>query len=171
MRTIKRLLPYLIINILVSAGTTFAVLYWWDNIRPIEQPPVMPVWTPVAALPNENAQPPRIIPTPPPLDQVLIEINNIFGVGDLQTEAVRLQRLGDGELWLTGWQLKDSDGNVYIFPELLLNKDGAVEVNTRAGTDTVIELHWGLAQAAFTPGEEVQLLDPQGNLRSSFRIP
>jgi hypothetical protein len=171
MRTIRRVLPYLIINVLVSAATTLGILYWWDQSRPVQPPPVLPQFTPVAANPNQNAQSPRIVPTPPPLDQLVIEINNVFGVGDLQTEAVRLQRLGDGELWLTGWQLKDSDGNIYIFPELLLNKDGAIEVNTRAGTDTVIELHWGLTQAAFNPGEEVQLLDPQGNLRSSFRIP
>jgi hypothetical protein len=171
MRTIRRLLPYLIINILVSAGTTLGVLYWWEQNRPVEPPPVLPQFTPIAANPNQNSQLPRIVPTPPPLDQVVIEINNVFGVGELQTESVRLQRLGEGELWLTGWQLKDSDGNVYVFPELLLNKDGAVEINTRAGTDTVIELHWGLAQAAFHPGEDVHLLDPQGNLRSSFRIP
>jgi hypothetical protein len=171
MRTFKRMLPYLIINILVSAATTLAVLYWWDQNRPVEPLPSLAILTPVAANAEPAPQLPRIIPTPPPLDVQIIEINNVFGVGDLQTEAVRLQRLGEGELWLTGWQLKDSDGNIYIFPELMLNKDGAVEVNSRIGTDTVIELHWGLTQAAFNPGEEVSLFDPQGNLRSTFLIP
>jgi hypothetical protein len=171
MRTFKRMLPYLIINILVSAATTLGVLYWWDQNRAVEPLPVVTQMTPIAANPEASPQPPRIIPTPPPLGEPIIEINNIFGVGDLETEAVRLQRLGEGELWLTGWQLKDGDGNVYIFPELLLNKDGAVEVNSRAGTDTVIELHWGLNQAAFRSGEEVSLVDPQGNLRSTFIIP
>jgi hypothetical protein len=171
MRTLKRLLPYLLINILVSAATTLGVLYWWDQNQPAEALPVMPQMTPMAASPAINPQQPRIIPTPPPLDQPVIEINNVFGVGDLETEAVRLQRVGEGELWMTGWQLKDRDGNVYIFPELLLNKDGAVEVNSKSGDDTVIELHWGLTQAAFNPGEEVTLYDPQGNLRSTFLIP
>jgi hypothetical protein len=171
MRTFKRVLPYLIINILVSAATTLGVLYWWEQNRTVEALPVVPQLTPIAANPDSNPQPPRIIPTPPPLDEPIIEINTVFGVGDLQTETVRLQRLGEGELWMTGWQLKDSDGNVYIFPELLLNKDGAVEVNSRAGTDSVIELHWGLSRAAFRSGEEVSLLDPQGNLRSTFSIP
>jgi hypothetical protein len=171
MRTFKRVLPYLIINILVSAATTLGVLYWWEQNRAVEALPVVTQVTPIAANPALSPQPPRIIPTPPPLDEPIIEINNVFGVGDLQTEAVRLQRLGEGELWMTGWQMKDMDGNVYIFPELLLNKDGAVEVNSRAGIDSVIELHWGLTQAAFRSGEEVSLLDPQGNLRSTFIIP
>jgi hypothetical protein len=171
MRTLKRLLPYLLINILVSAATTLGVLYWWDQNQPAEALPVVPQVTPMAASPATNPQQPRIVPTPPPLDQPVIEINNVFGVGDLETEAVRLQRVGEGELWMTGWQLKDRDGNVYIFPELLLNKDGAVEVNSKSGDDTVIELHWGLTRAAFNPGEEVTLYDPQGNLRSKFLIP
>lgn len=171
MRTIRRLLPYLIINILVSAGTTLGVLFWWDHNRLNEASATVPLHTPAAAVSEPEAQPPRILPTPPPLDQVVIEINTVFGVGDLQTEAVRLQRLGEGELWLTGWQLHDSDGNVYIFPDLLLNKDGAIEVNTRAGNDTVIGLHWGRTQAIFRSGEEVRLLDPQENLRASFQIP
>jgi hypothetical protein len=171
MRTFKRILPYLIINILVSAATTLGVLYWWDQNRPVEPSPILPQLTSIAANPESNPPSPRIIPTPPPLNEPIIEINNVFGVGDLGTEAVRLQRLGEGELWMTGWQLKDSDGNIYIFPELLLNKDGAVEVNSRTGTDTVIELHWGLSQAAFRSGEEVSLVDPQGNLRATFLIP
>jgi hypothetical protein len=171
MRTFKRLLPYLILNILVSAATTLGVLYWWDQNRPAEPPLTMPQLPPIAADTGSQTQIPRIIPTPPPLDQEVIVINNVFGVGDLNTEAVRLQRQGEGELWLTGWQLRNSQGDTYIFPELLLNKDGAVEVNTRSGIDSVIELHWGRPQAAYGPGQQVQLLDPQGKLRSTFRIP
>lgn len=171
MRTIRRVLPYLIINILVSAATTLGVLTWWEHNRSAEALATMPQRTPAAATPEPELQTPRSIPTPLPLDQVVIEINNVFGVGDLQTEAVRLQRLGEGELWLTGWQLLDSDGNRYIFPELLLNQAGAIEVNTRSGNDTVIGLHWGRTQAIFRSGEEVRLLDAQGNLRASFQIP
>ena len=47
-------------------------------------------------------------------------------------------------------------------PELTLYKDGAVQVYTRAGTDTVTEVYWNRAEAAWRSGELIRLVDAQG---------
>ncbi len=168
MRTWKRLVPYLLLNIFISAATTLGVLYWWDTT----QRPVSPQGgSTAAAEPASAVLAPVETATLPSVDVVVIQVQNVFGAGDLATESVRLQRVGDGELWLTGWQLKDSDGNLYTFPQLLLNKDAGVEVYTKAGPDTVIELHWGLEKPVWSAGEEVRLLDSEGNLRAKYVIP
>lgn len=165
MRTWKRLIPYLLLNILVSAATTLGVLYWWDSTHPSA---TTPGDASAALLPETPA---AATATLPPLEEIVIRIENVFGAGDLPTESVQLRRVGDGELYLTGWQLKDADGNVYTFPQLLLNKDSSVELYTRAGPNSVMELHWGLSKPVWTAGEKVRLFDPQGQLRASYVIP
>ena len=37
---------------------------------------------------------------------------------------------------------------------------GAVQVHTVAGTDTVIDLYWGIGDAVWNSGEEARLFDP-----------
>ena len=70
-------------------------------------------------------------------------IEKVIGVGVLATERVELLRTGDGELSLAGWRLEDGKGNVYTFPMLTLYKGGAINLNTRTGQDTVVDLFWG----------------------------
>ncbi len=168
MKTWKRLIPYLLLNILVSAATTLGVLYWWDSTH---APVSKPGSASAAVGPGTAALAPVQTPTLPALDVAVVQIENVFGPGDLETEAVQLKRVGDGELWMTGWQLKDKNGNLYTFPQLLLNKDAGVEVYTKAGPDTVMELHWGLEKPVWSAGEEVRLFDPEGNLRAKYVIP
>jgi hypothetical protein len=160
----RRLFPYLILNIIVSAATILTILWWWDRSRNIDQPVLTPL--PVASTPT-----PEDTPTLPPLDQPVVLIKNVFGSGDLQNEVVLINRQGEGKLELTGWQLKDGIGHTFTFPKLILNQDGAVQVYSRAGADSVIELHWGLEQPVWKSGMTVSLLDPVGNLRASFPIP
>jgi hypothetical protein len=114
---------------------------------------------------------PAAAATLPPLDQAVIQIENVYGPGDPQNEVVVLKRMGDGQLSLTGWQLKDEDGHEFTFPELVLSKDGAVQVFTNPGVNTVIALHWGKTEAMWRPGEQVSLFDSSGNTRASYRIP
>jgi hypothetical protein len=157
----KALVYYILLNILISALTTLSVLWIWDRVQ------LSPVKNPHPAsmvLPTETAPVPAI-------DQTVIKIDNVFGLADLENEVVVLKRLGEGDLWLTGWQMKDTHGHIYTFPQLLLNKDGAVQVYTRTGTDTAITLYWGLPQAVWNSGDTVFLYDPQGNLRANYQIP
>ena len=95
----------------------------------------------------------------------------MFGVGDLDTERVVLRRSGLGELSLAAWQLRDQDGNIYIFPQLTLYQDGAVNINTRSGTNTVVDLFWNRSSAVWRSGKLVSLYDTAGILRASFTIP
>lgn len=168
----KRLLFYLALNILVSAVTTLLVLVWWDRTHRSE----LPVTTgqPVVSAPASagSAVPlPSAKVTLPPLSQPVIEIKNVYGVGDLQNEVVVLQRSGDGELALANWKLKDDDGHTFTFPDLVLNKGGAVQVYSRAGTDTVIELYWSQNSPIWQTGEQVTLVDPLDQVRATYTIP
>ncbi len=91
-------------------------------------------------------------------------------MGDYQTEAVEIRRESETDLVLTGWKLRDENGHEYTFPNLTL-ENGAIRIYTRSGSDSVIELFWGLSEAIWQPGEMVSLVDSQGTLRASYQIP
>ncbi len=179
MKTFKRAIPFLLLNVLLSAATTLAILSWWGGglHAGLNLPTVPAVPTNSAALLTASAQDQATpLPTLPAATASgdasgrVIEIQEVIGPGDLDNETVLLHRLGDGDLRLTGWKLDDSGGHSFVFPEFVLNKDGAVRVNTRPGTNTAIALYWGLQEAVWTPGKMVSLYDTQGNLQASFTI-
>jgi hypothetical protein len=157
----KTLTYYILLNILISALTTLTVLWIWDRVQ------LLSVKEPLSPTPT---RPIETVPVPS-ITQEIIKIDNVFGMADLENEVVLLKRVGEGELWLTGWQLKDTYGHTYTFPTLLLNKDGAIQVYTRSGTDTAITLYWGLSRPIWNSGDTVVLYDPQGNLRAQYKIP
>jgi hypothetical protein len=194
------LLLYLLLNILVSAATTLAVLWAWDNVwgasrrsaapaAPLAQntpqapaPEATKIGIPLASGSSQQATATPVIPqetagpteTPLPADARLIEVVSIVGAGDLRQEVVLLRRVGEGNLRMVGWKLVGEHKNTYTFPdqpELILYKDGAVQVYSRDGTDTVTEVYWNRSEAAWRSGELVRLLDPQGNERAVFQIP
>jgi len=82
-----------------------------------------------------------------------------------------LKRSGSGELSLAGWQLVEEGGKTFIFPQLILFEGGAVNIYTRAGQATVVALYWGLRAPVWESGEEVILLDNQGNQQASYIVP
>ncbi len=171
----KRLLFFLTLNVIVSAVTTLLVLFWWDRTHRAELPALTlsqpPASQPVVSEGTQAAPPPSARVTLPPTGTPVMEIKNVFGAGDLQNEVVVLQRVGDGELPVANWKLTDDDGNSYTFPDLVLNKGGAVQLYSRAGSDSVIELYWGRSEPVWQTGEQVTLLDPLGNTRATFTIP
>lgn len=197
MKKRPNLLFYLLLNIIVSAATTLGVLWAWDNLwggGPKTSAPPAAVAENTAqpgntvALPGvmlENPAPSQTAPaaaaqeppapteTPLPADALLIEISSVVGAGDIQQEFVLLKRVGEGNLRMVGWKLV-GENNTYTFPEqpeLTLYKDGAVQVYTRSGTDTVTEVYWNRTEAAWRSGDTLRLLDPQGNERAAYTIP
>ena len=103
-----------------------------------------------------------------------VVIDSVIGAGDLDSERVLLKHRGEGELSLVGWRLEDTDGNIFIFPQfpqLVLFKGGAVNVYTKAGSNTVVDLYWGLKQPAWKSGDMVILRDAQGNVHTTFTVP
>ncbi len=161
----RRLILYLLLNAFVSACVTGAILFWYDrNYRSVNVPSVSPAASsgnqPVAA--QETLNPQIDIP---------IEIVSVIGAGTLNAEWVVVRNAGSEPLNLAGWQLKDADRNVFIFPNLTLNSGGAVQIHTASGTNTVIDLYWGQGDPVWQSGEEAQLLDPSGNVRAVYTVP
>lgn len=105
------------------------------------------------------------------LPEARVVINSVIGAGDLASERVFLTRTGFGELDLTGWQLRDQNGNVFTFPQLALFESGAVNVWTTTGTPSVVDLYWGLQSAIWSSGETVVLVDSQGKERARYVVP
>ncbi|HEY3345977.1 MAG TPA: lamin tail domain-containing protein [Anaerolineaceae bacterium] len=186
----KRLLFYIALNIVVSACTTLAILWIWNRptlaqfalfATPIPTPPAAIVApgspTPAAAVtPGAPTSVPVPAASPEPTLSAAeaakqISVDNVFGVGILKDEYVLLKRIGDGELNMTGWRLDDGNGNIYKFPSLTLYKNGAVQVHTQAGVDSVVDLYWGRSQSVWQVGKIVTLYDDKNAVRASYRIP
>ncbi|HZD56169.1 MAG TPA: LysM peptidoglycan-binding domain-containing protein [Anaerolineales bacterium] len=117
------------------------------------------------APPSSTGNPPEAAGNPE------VTIDSVIGAGDLNSERVLLKRTGSGELSLAGWQLLEEDGEVFTFPELTLYEDGAVNLYTRSGQPTVVDLYWGLDTPVWRPGETVVLLDGNGDVRATYRVP
>jgi LysM repeat protein len=103
-----------------------------------------------------------------------VVIDSVIGAGDLDSERVLLKHRGEGELSLVGWRLEDSKGNVFVFPQfpqLTLFSGGAVNVHTKSGANTVVDLYWSLDHPVWESGAIVSLKDAQGNVRSTYTVP
>jgi LysM repeat protein len=98
-----------------------------------------------------------------------VEIRGVSGAGVLESETVLLLNSG-GDAYMAGWLLDDGEGRRYTFPIFTLH-NGAVSLHTRAGTDTVIDLYWGLDEAVWLPGKVISLRDASGAIHSTFTIP
>jgi hypothetical protein len=162
---IRSLLPFIALNIMVSLLTTLLVLWTWELIRQADTPKrsgIDPISTSTETLP--------LLTSIPPVDTEVMAIVSIIGAGDLQNEVVRIQRIGTGDLWLTGWQLKDENGNTYLFPQMnFIN--GSLEVHTRLGVNTPLVLYWNNDRPVWQSGEKAVLVDIAGNLRAQYTVP
>ena len=157
-------LPFLILNIFVSAAVTGAILFWYDRTYRQAVIPSAPI---SASVPAEA--PPAA--TLNPDAEILVDIVSVIGAETLDTEMVLVRYQGKGELNLAGWHLEDEDKNVFIFPQLTLYPEGAVQVHTMAGQNTVVDLYWGLRQSVWESGEKVALVDPQRTERATYKVP
>ena len=166
-------MPFLILNVIVSAATTLIVLVLWDH----GQSPAFLSGSggqPVAGQTGIAAnvtQSPTMQPTLPPLDQTVVMIETVIGAGDINNEVLVLKRVGEGDLSLTGWKVSNGRGDSFVFPDLLLSKNGSVRLYSRSGASTVIELYWGRTDPAWRSGDTVTLSDYQGNTRATYTVP
>jgi LysM repeat protein len=228
MKQFKRLSFYILLNILVSACTTFSVLWVWDQYRsPLPKGVIADALqalshtaTPTLASPEDTP-----VPQPTPTETFIVHqveagetfeslaeqynmsveelvavngfsgvqplgagevlripvhpkgtvlIDSVIGAGDLATERVLLKHRGEGELSLVGWRLESNNGDLYIFPQfpqMTLFGGGAVNVYTKAGVDTVVDLYWGSDSPLWFSGASVTLKDVQGNVRDTYTVP
>ncbi len=100
-----------------------------------------------------------------------VDIESVIGAGDLEAERVLLRQRGEDEIDLTGWQLDDGQGHIFTFPQITLFRNGAVNIYTRPGANTVVELYWGLKQPLWASGATVTLRDAQGGVAAKYKVP
>jgi hypothetical protein len=100
-----------------------------------------------------------------------MEIDSIIGAGDVENERVLIRHVGDEEISLAGWQLQDEDGNRFTLPALTMFTGGAVTVYSRVGVNTVVELYWGMNKPVWEEGEQALLVDPNGGVQAVYTVP
>lgn len=174
MQSWRRIIYFLLLNVIVSALTTWTVVTLFFN-QPAAAPESLPTSAPASggsdlllvtqpAVGQDGPEAGEVVPD-------VLSIESIIGAGELDTERVLIQHIGEKEISLTGWQLRDEDGNVYNFPALTMFQGGAVTVYSRRGTSTVVELYWGQDVPMWRPGEQAFLIDPQGEVRAVYIVP
>lgn len=160
----RKLILYLLLNVFISACVTGTILFWYDrNYRSATLSSLQP------APAVNNASAPQ--PTLNPQAEIPVEIVSVVGAGTLNAEWVVVSYKGEEPINLANWQLRDEDRHVFVFPQLVLYKDGAIQVHSASGTNTVIDLYWNTGDPVWESGEEAQLYDPNGNLRSVYTVP
>lgn len=150
----KRLLVYLVVNVIVSALTTLIVLMLWSQMT-------------LASLPEFGSEPTATaasLASP-------VSINAIIGAGDLANERVVIVHGGASDISLAGWRLRDSNGNEYRFPALILHPGAQVNVYTTNGEDGAATLYWDRSVAAWSSGEQATLVDASGTVQSTYTVP
>ncbi len=178
MQSWRRLVYFLLLNVLVSALTVWVVVSMMLRNNMIsaatpEEPTLVRsvatqagevVVTQTSAVNLEQNDATEVV-------SEILEIKSVIGMGELETERVLIEHVGEKEVSLNGWQLQDQDGHVYTFPALTMFSGGAVTVYTREGTSSVVELYWGLDAPVWSAGEKAYLLDPEGTVQAVFVVP
>ncbi len=159
----KRILPFLLLNVAVSAITMLLVLVLWQAAHPMPKAPLTAL-TPVSSASQPTA-------AAASYNDSKIEILTVIGAGDLEFEVVTLKNTGKNPVDLTGWTLRDAKGDSFTFPAFTVFPNGAFQVFSKSGTNTSLELYWSSAAPLWKSGDEVFLYDPSGEKRQEFSIP
>lgn len=150
----KRFLTYLLINVIVSALTALLVITLWTRF-------------------TLSAVPAGLTGTPLPSGEFAgqLQISAVIGAGDLDNERLTIDHVGDADISLSGWRLRDENGNQYDFPALVLHPGAQVSLFTKQGDDTSTQLYWDRSVSVWSSGELVSLLDANGELQASYEVP
>ena len=162
----RKILPYLLLNIFVSALTMLAVLLIW-NATHKSADKNLPVHLSDDLI---NIVTPTEIPLPS-LDADTLSIQTVIGTGDINNERVQIKSVSVVPLSLKGWRLVDGNKTVYTFPMIFIYPGGGLNLFTKAGMDTSIELYCGKSASVWKNGETVVILDSAGNERATYLIP
>ncbi len=157
----KKIFPYLLINIAVSAITMLAVILIWEALHP----------SPLAAESGDEILITTGSTQLPPLTQKTIEIQSVFMPGEVNYEKISLKNVGQEPIDMTDWVLNNGSNDKFIFPALTIYPNGAVDVYSIAGVNTAVELFWNAPEAVWKPGGKAVLLDSNGQERSRYAIP
>lgn len=178
MRSWKRLFYFLLLNVFVSALTTWLVVSLMLQRYP-NATMAQPLTDPGGAAQvqggtegDSSSQPEDTGDGSITVTSIgQMEIDSIIGAGDVENERVMIRHVGDEEISLAGWQLQDEDGNSFILPSLTMFTGGAVTVYSRVGVNTVVELYWGMNEPVWEEGEQALLVDPNGGVQAVYTVP
>jgi hypothetical protein len=145
----RRLLGYLLINVLVSVAVIIIILILYDRFIRAAPPAPSPV------SPSHSA----------------LEIAAVSGAGQIETETLTLRNTGAESLSLDSWSLKAATGATYTFPALTLQPGGSVSLHSAPGADTPSDLYWGLTDPVWQSGGLATLSDAQGTVEAVYRVP
>ena len=155
MKSPRRLVATLLLNVFVSALVTGTIIFFYDRAHRAEC----------------NTTPPIIATLPAGAEDVNVSIAGVIGPGNLNDERMVIRNDGSQEAELTGWTLTDNKGAAYTFPQLILHPGAEVQVHTASGKDSPTDLYWGRAAPVWTSGELVALYDTQSIARAFYRVP
>ena len=171
----KKLSSYLLLNVLVSTITIIGVLFVWENTNFLKNALSLPTESTPRAERTEVESPSGISS-----DQSVIKIIEVIGVDNLPTEHIRIKHVGEDTgqaLSLLHWRLRDENGHEFDISahanlqSLELHSNGAIDIYTKPGPSTPIELYLGLTEPLWSHGETVTLLDEKGNVQDTYIIP
>ncbi|MCA1553062.1 MAG: LysM peptidoglycan-binding domain-containing protein [Chloroflexi bacterium] len=84
-------------------------------------------------------------------------------------EMVIVQNIGT-RVNMKGWTLADLHGNLYVFPDFVLDNNAGVRVHTESGLDTASDLYWGRASPVWSSDDTATLKDRNGVVIDSYTI-
>jgi len=148
----KRLIVYLVINVIVSALTTLLVLALWTRFT-------------LGNVPDFG------VTASTDITASQLTINTVIGAGDLENERVIIEHIGIEDVSLTGWRLRNESGAEYRFPALVLHSGAEVSVFSRVGDDSANSLFWDRQVSMWKSGEEVSLIDPGSRIQATYTVP
>ena len=193
-----KILLLILLNVIVSASVTYAVLYYWDNIRKpditynliptivqqagnVQQTPepseteiqIEPVEETITEEPvTEPTEEAPVSEPTPVIRGAKVEIAIIRNPGNLAGEALRIVSNADEVVSLENWTLEDADGHLLKFPNIqLLRKGIFVEVYSRSGHTTPYEIYWNCDTSVWQSGETAVLRDVFGQIQATYRVP
>lgn len=133
-----------------------------ETATPAGSPTATPTITPT----------PSQVPTatlPPTATNAQVEIVRVLSPGDINAEGVDIRNNG-AVVDLTDWELSNSSGVTYTFPQQRLFTGSVLTVYTRVGTDTPTAKFWGLDTALWSRGATLTLTDSGGRVQSTFIV-
>ena len=84
-------------------------------------------------------------------------------------EMVIVQNIGV-RVNVKGWTLPDLHGNIYVFPDFVLDTDAGVRVHSEAGLDTATDLYWGRTASVWDANDTATLKDRNAAVIDSYTI-
>lgn len=99
-----------------------------------------------------------------------VQVLSVSNYGDVAIEQVEIANSSDAVVPLRDWTLSDAEGNVFTFPDLLLQPSQKVIIFSSSGENTPVALYWGQNAPVWTLTETVVLADEDGVVQSVFSV-